>query len=224
MEKGEDYLLKDEESRKKDFPARGGESRNRNAQRYLQSKTKQKRNLTDKGKAGKKSGVKKRPVMTEKPRPVKRKPKPMKLWVKIALPEVKKKIEPPVKLKREPIKPLAKSLLPKVEPRVESPKVVKPETEKKHPDFWSNCGQIFFTAGKAYGVTDHLRTICVGTTSAVQDFIRVGRLEEDLNDYQKSVLIKVKETQGADLPQIKKEKDEKQKSPTGRKRSLRVWR
>jgi hypothetical protein len=67
------------------------------------------------------------------------------------------------------------------------------ETEKKLPDRWSDCGQIFYTGGKAYAITAGLRTICLGARSRVQEYLDNGRMEDDLNPFQKETLVRIKE-------------------------------
>jgi hypothetical protein len=61
------------------------------------------------------------------------------------------------------------------------------------PDRWSDCGQIFYTAGKAFGLTSSLRTICLGSRSSVQDFLENGRLDQGLHSAQIDTLLRIRE-------------------------------
>lgn len=76
---------------------------------------------------------------------------------------------------------------------------VKSEPAKKQSDHWSDCGQIFYTAGKAFGIASNLRTICLGTKSGVQNFMETGKVEEKLSKFQKETLMNIVKTNN--LPQ-----------------------
>jgi hypothetical protein len=65
---------------------------------------------------------------------------------------------------------------------------------KKAADRWSDCGQIFYTGGKAYGISSNLRTICIGTQSDIDSFFQHGKAESDLNFIQLDALRRIKET------------------------------
>ena len=68
------------------------------------------------------------------------------------------------------------------------------ETGKKQPDRWSDCGQIFFTGGKAYAVTEDLRTVCLGDQSRVTEFFCSGVLDEGLAPLQKETLWRLRKS------------------------------
>jgi hypothetical protein len=53
----------------------------------------------------------------------------------------------------------------------------KSVTNRKQSDQWSECGQVFFTGGKAFGIASNLKTICVGDKNAVQGFFENVSLE-----------------------------------------------
>ena len=66
---------------------------------------------------------------------------------------------------------------------------------------WSECGQIYFLYGKAYGirpppeamgVTANLDTICLGTEEDVLKFLETGELRNGLPDIPKQTLVKIK--------------------------------
>jgi hypothetical protein len=64
---------------------------------------------------------------------------------------------------------------------------------KKQPDRWSECGQIYFTGGKAYGISPGLRTIFVGDQPYVESFLQDGVLARGLTEVQKEALRRIKE-------------------------------
>ena len=100
-----------------------------------------------------------------------------------------------------PEAPEKKTVEPVVKPP-ESPAVIRQVGEecfKKQPDRWSDCGQVFFTGGKAYGIASNLRTVYLGTQSAVQRYFESGRLEEDLYPIQKETLFNIRDSRRADL-------------------------
>jgi hypothetical protein len=65
--------------------------------------------------------------------------------------------------------------------------------DKRQPDRWSDCGQIFFTAGKAFTVANNLRTVCLGNKSEVELFLENGQLVNDLSSFQRDILFQIKE-------------------------------
>ena len=61
-------------------------------------------------------------------------------------------------------------------------------SERETKDYWSECGQIFFTGGHGYGLTSQLRTICLGKEEDIKKFLETGELNGKLNPMQKQVL------------------------------------
>lgn len=61
-------------------------------------------------------------------------------------------------------------------------------SEKEPKDYWSECGQIFFCYGKGYGLTDTLRTICLGNEDDIRKFLDTRELNNELNSSQRQVL------------------------------------
>lgn len=138
----------------------------------------------------KKAPVLKKPVSRQKPVEVRRKVKITKAKTAIRQTRPSRPSKPENIIARVPEKPIAVPVI--------------REPEKRHPDHWSDCGQLFFTAGKAYGLTDHGHTICVGSRTPVLEFLEGGKLERDLNKYQKEVLLKVKEKKSIAVVQAEK--------------------
>lgn len=138
----------------------------------------------------KKTPVLKKPARHQKPVEVRRRVKIAKVKTAVSQARPPRSSKPEIIVARVPEKPI-------VVPAIREP-------EKRHPDHWSNCGQLFFTAGKAYGLTDHGQTICVGFRTAVLEFLEGGKLERDLNKYQKEVLLKIKEKKSTAAVQVEK--------------------
>lgn len=67
------------------------------------------------------------------------------------------------------------------------------ESKKRQPDRWSDCGQIFFTAGRAFGISSNLRTVYIGTEPEVQAFIQDGKPGNNLTPIQMDALTRIKE-------------------------------
>ena len=61
-------------------------------------------------------------------------------------------------------------------------------SEKETRDYWSVCGQIFFHCGRGYGVTDTLRTICLGCETDIIKYFDTGEVSKSLNPKQLEVL------------------------------------
>ena len=61
-------------------------------------------------------------------------------------------------------------------------------SERETKDYWSECGQIFFTGGHGYGLTPQLRTICLGKEEDIKKFLETGELNGKLNPTRKQVL------------------------------------
>jgi hypothetical protein len=79
------------------------------------------------------------------------------------------------------------------QPVLEKPVEVKPVRTRVMPDRWSECGQIYFTAGKAYAVTSNLRTLCIGEEADVHQYLLAGKARDDWSALQKEVLQSIKQ-------------------------------
>jgi hypothetical protein len=90
-------------------------------------------------------------------------------------------------------------------------KVMAVEPGKKYSDQWSDCGQIFYTAGKAFGVTCNLRTIYLGSRIEVQNFLDNGMLDDNLNQIQTETLVRIKNDikKAMENPQLPAERENK---------------
>ena len=60
-------------------------------------------------------------------------------------------------------------------------------------NYWSDCGQVFFCDGKGYGLTDTLRTICLGNEDDIKKFFDTGELNNGISSTQRQVLNKILE-------------------------------
>ena len=60
-------------------------------------------------------------------------------------------------------------------------------------DHWSGDGQIFFTGGYGYGLTEDLRNICLGKEEDIKKFFETGEMAKELNPLQKQVLVDIAE-------------------------------
>lgn len=60
-------------------------------------------------------------------------------------------------------------------------------------DYWSDCGQVFFTGGNGYGLNENLRMVCLGAESDILNFFKTGKLTEDLDPDQRRVLLGIRE-------------------------------
>lgn len=58
-------------------------------------------------------------------------------------------------------------------------------------DYWSEDVQIFFHYGKGYGVTENLRTICLGNENDIKKFFETGKLSNELTPIQRQVLAEI---------------------------------
>lgn len=65
------------------------------------------------------------------------------------------------------------------------------ERQPKRKDHWSDCGQIFFTGSKGYGLTDTLQTICLGEEDDINRFFETGELNNKLAPIQRQVLARI---------------------------------
>jgi hypothetical protein len=74
----------------------------------------------------------------------------------------------------------------------------KPEQVKSGPDRWSECGQIFYTGGKAFGISSNLRSVCIGTPLDVDSFFQRSKVESDLTFLQRDTLKGIKQIRELD--------------------------
>jgi len=65
--------------------------------------------------------------------------------------------------------------------------------QKEPKGRWSDCGQVFFCDGKAYGLTDTLHTICLGGEDDIKKFFETGEINNELNSTQIQVLTQIQE-------------------------------
>lgn len=75
------------------------------------------------------------------------------------------------------------------------------------PDSWGGDGQIFFTGGKGYGLTDNGQNICLGNEKDILKFFETGELNDELNPTQRQALNQIKE--------YRKEQDDGENIGTG---------
>jgi hypothetical protein len=59
---------------------------------------------------------------------------------------------------------------------------------KKRSEQWSECGQIFYTSGKAFALASNLRTICLGDMYGVQKFLDQGKMDKGFSRIQRETL------------------------------------
>lgn len=62
------------------------------------------------------------------------------------------------------------------------------ETKEKVNDYWSNCGQIYFTGGYGYGISVNLQTVVLGKESDILKALEDGSITHDLKDIEKATL------------------------------------
>lgn len=60
--------------------------------------------------------------------------------------------------------------------------------QKEPKGRWSDCEQVFFCDGKAYGLTDTLHTICLGGEDDIKKFFETGEVNNKLAPIQQRVL------------------------------------
>ena len=86
--------------------------------------------------------------------------------------------------------------------------------EKQSRDCWSEDEQIFFVGGYDYGLTEDLRTICLGQEEDINKYFETGEMTKELNPLQKQVL--------AGIAEYRKELvDEQPKSDIKRRNPIR---
>jgi len=69
---------------------------------------------------------------------------------------------------------------------------LRKQPERKYPD-WSDCGQVYFTGGKGFGLSDELQTIDLGAEESIKKFLQVGEMPEDTSPLQRIVLRQIAE-------------------------------
>ena len=52
--------------------------------------------------------------------------------------------------------------------------------EKAPGTYWSDCGRIFFTGGKGYGITSELQTVCLGNETDILKALTDGLIYHNL--------------------------------------------
>ena len=71
--------------------------------------------------------------------------------------------------------------------------MVESKQQKEPKGRWSDCGQIFFCDGKGYGLTEGLRTICLGKKDDIEKFFSTGEINKALTPTQIEVLTQIKD-------------------------------
>ncbi len=69
--------------------------------------------------------------------------------------------------------------------------MVESKQQKEPKGRWSDCGQIFFCDGKGYGLTEGLRTICLGSENDIKKFFETGEVNSELAPIQRQVLAEI---------------------------------
>jgi hypothetical protein len=126
--------------------------------------------------------IKPKPVLKSKPKRSVRHPFAQKVVLPVK-PRLRLAVIPP-----ETSKPR------KIQPDSEPSLTIKSELDKKQPDRWSDCGQIFYTSGQAFGIASNLRTVYLGTQNKVQEFFSHGKMEKGLTRVQEDTLTSIKDT------------------------------
>ncbi|MBA7633193.1 hypothetical protein ES703_40755 [subsurface metagenome] len=68
---------------------------------------------------------------------------------------------------------------------------VEKTATKEHKDYWSEDSQVFFTTGKGYGLTEELKTICLGTEEDILRAFNTGELNPNLSPLQRQLLLRI---------------------------------
>jgi hypothetical protein len=71
--------------------------------------------------------------------------------------------------------------------------------KESETSYWSDCGQIYFTGGNAFGLTAELITICLGEEDVIKKVLEDGQLPDNLNSTQRLAL--------SDIMEYRKEKN-----------------
>jgi hypothetical protein len=58
-------------------------------------------------------------------------------------------------------------------------------------DYWSDCGQIFFTGSFSWGLTDQLSNICLGSEDDIKKFFETGELNNGLYPIRRQILNRI---------------------------------
>ena len=74
--------------------------------------------------------------------------------------------------------------------------VERTPVNKEHRDHWSDCGQVFFTGGAGYGLTDQLQSIPLGFESDILEAFRTGNMPDYLKPIQRQALSSILEYRG----------------------------
>lgn len=60
--------------------------------------------------------------------------------------------------------------------------------EKEQRDHWSEDGQVFYTYGKGYGLTDTLKSISLGSENDIEEYFQTGKFTTGQSLLQRQVL------------------------------------
>ena len=64
-------------------------------------------------------------------------------------------------------------------------------SDKKSKDYWSECGQVLFHFGVAYGLTEELKNIPLGSEEDIKKYFETGELNDKLKPKQKELLTEI---------------------------------
>lgn len=60
-------------------------------------------------------------------------------------------------------------------------------------DYWSDCGQVYFLDGWAWGLTEKCQRICLGREHDIKEFLDYHVIPDDLPGQHRQVLAWIKE-------------------------------
>ena len=60
--------------------------------------------------------------------------------------------------------------------------------QKEYRNHWSEDGQVFFCDGKGFGLTNTLKTICLGSEEDIKRYLETGQFSPQFNPLQRQVL------------------------------------
>ncbi|MFC1944616.1 hypothetical protein ACFLX5_03900 [Chloroflexota bacterium] len=63
-------------------------------------------------------------------------------------------------------------------------------------DYWSHCGQVFFHYGTAYGLTDRLKTVRLGSADDVQEALKTRIIPDVITGPARDILSQIIEAKG----------------------------
>jgi len=83
---------------------------------------------------------------------------------------------------------------PKREKVAESDLFPEPEAPpEQNRDYWDSTGQIFFTGGKGYGLSQDLKTVCLGREHDILSYLAGGNMPAETSQVTIELLQKIKE-------------------------------